>query len=233
MNQGVLKTAFKKTVPVLIGYLFLGFAFGVMLTSKGFEMWYAPIMSSTLYAGSMQFVAITLMLGSFNILNTVIVTLSVNARHLFYGLSLVDRYRGTGFYKPYLMFGLTDETYALISSLEEPKGKQTTRLMFFITLFDQLYWIAGGVIGATVGSLINFPAKGVEFTMTALFITIFVEQWEKSKNHFPALCGLIITLVCLVLFGQEWFLIFSMCFILLSLALARGKTDRIKQEEQP
>ena len=163
MKKSVAGRAFRKTVPVLVGYLFLGFSFGVLLTSSGFPAWLAPVMSVTLYAGSMQFVAVELMLGAFNLVNTAVVTLLVNARHLFYGLSLIEKYRGTGLYKIYLMFGLTDETYALVSSLEEPKGKESTRLYFFITLFDHIYWILGGVIGALAGTLISFPAKGLEF----------------------------------------------------------------------
>ena len=224
-NGGILKKAFKKTVPVLIGYLFLGFSFGVLLTASGFDFWYAPLMSVTLYAGSMQFVAIELMLGAFNLVNAAVMTLLVNARHLFYGLSLIEKYKGTGLYKIYLMFGLTDETYALISSLEEPKGKETTRLMFFITLFDHIYWILGGVLGAVVGTLFSFPSEGLEFTMTALFLIIFVEQWEASETHVPAISGIAVTLACLLLFGTEFFLIAAMVVLLAFLAAMRKKLE--------
>ena len=226
MKSGrVIKKAFKKTIPVLIGYLFLGFSFGVLLTASGFDLWYAPLMSVTLYAGSMQFVAIELMLGAFNLVNAAIMTLLVNARHLFYGLSLVDKYKGTGLYKFYLMFGLTDETYALVSSLEEPRGEETTKLYFYITLFDHLYWILGGLLGATVGTLIAFPSKGLEFTMTALFLDIFVEQGEASKTHVPALCGVAVTLACLLLFGTQYFLLVTMAILLILLTVLRKKLE--------
>ncbi|PWM72785.1 MAG: branched-chain amino acid transporter AzlC [Bacillota bacterium] len=224
-NGWIVKKAFKKTVPVLIGYLFLGFSFGVLLTTSGFDLWFAPVMSVTLYAGSMQFVAIELMLGAFNLVNAAIMTLLVNARHLFYGLSLIEKYKGTGLYKIYLMFGLTDETYALVSSLEEPKGKDTTKLYFYITLFDHIYWILGGLLGATVGTLFSFPSEGLEFTMTALFLIIFTEQWEASKTHVPALCGVAVTLACLLLFGTEYFLIFTMVILLLLLTALRKKLE--------
>lgn len=229
MKKSVAGRAFRKTVPVLVGYLFLGFSFGVLLTSSGFPAWLAPVMSVTLYAGSMQFVAVELMLGAFNLVNTAVVTLLVNARHLFYGLSLIEKYRGTGLYKIYLMFGLTDETYALVSSLEEPKGKESARLYFFITLFDHIYWILGGVIGALAGTLISFPAKGLEFTMTALFLIIFTEQWEKEQNRFPAALGVALTFVCLFVFGPETFLVFAMLALLAVLTAVR-KTPLVREE---
>ena len=229
MKKSVAGRAFRKTVPVLVGYLFLGFSFGVLLTSSGFPAWLAPVMSVTLYAGSMQFVAVELMLGAFNLVNTAVVTLLVNARHLFYGLSLIEKYRGTGLYKIYLMFGLTDETYALVSSLEEPKGKESARLYFFITLFDHIYWILGGVIGARAGTLISFPAKGLEFTMTALFLIIFTEQWEKGQNRFPAVLGVALTFVCLFVFGPETFLVFAMLALLVVLTAVR-KTPLVREE---
>lgn len=230
MKSGTVKKAFKRTIPVLIGYLFLGFSFGVLLTASGFELWYAPLMSVTLYAGSMQFVAIELMLGAFNLVNTAVMTLLVNARHLFYGLSLVEKYKGTGLYKIYLMFGLTDETYALVSSLDEPKGKETTRLMFYITLFDHIYWILGGLLGAAVGTLFAFPSEGLEFTMTALFLIIFVEQWEASKTHVPALCGVLVTFACLLVFGKDLFLIVTMVVLLL---LLTGLRKLLEPKEPP
>ena len=229
MKKSVAGRAFRKTVPVLVGYLFLGFSFGVLLTSSGFPAWLAPVMSVTLYAGSMQFVAVELMLGAFNLVNTAVVTLLVNARHLFYGLSLIEKYRGTGLYKIYLMFGLTDETYALVSSLEEPKGKERARLYFFITLFDHIYWILGGVIGALAGTLISFPAKGLEFTMTALFLIIFTEQWEKEQNRFPLALGVALTFVCLFVFGSETFLVFAMLALLAVLTAVR-KTPLVREE---
>lgn len=231
MRRKAFKAAFPYTLPVFMGYLFLGTAFGVLLSSKGYHPGWALLMSVTIYAGSMQFVAIELLTSPFALLPAFIVTLMVQARHLFYGLSLLDKFKVSEKLKPYMMFSLTDETYSLLCSANPAEGINKKWFMFFIALLDHSYWILGGLIGNIAGTVFQFDPTGIDFAMTALFIVIFVEQWESSKQHTPALLGLGITLFCLILFGEEHFILFAMVGIFLSLTLLRGKLDA-KEEEQ-
>ncbi|MWV46438.1 branched-chain amino acid ABC transporter permease [Paenibacillus sp. HJL G12] len=230
MKRHALKTAFPYTLPVLMGYLFLGIAFGVLLNSKGFNTAWAFVMSLLIYAGSMQFVAINLLVSPFQLAAAFFITLMVNARHLFYGLSMLDRFKASGRLKPYMMFSLTDETFSLLSSVKAPDNVNPKWFMFFIALLNQGYWIAGSLIGNIAGSLISFNSTGIDFAMTALFIVIFVEQWEQAKNHVPAILGIVITALCLILFGADRFILFAMAGILVSLSLLRGKLH-VKESE--
>lgn len=230
MKRNALKTAFPYTLPVLMGYLFLGIAFGVLLNSKGFNAAWALIMSLLIYAGSMQFVAINLLVSPFQLAAAFFITLMVNARHLFYGLSMLDRFKALGKLKPYMMFSLTDETFSLLSSVKAPDHVNPRWFMFFIALLNQGYWIAGSLIGNIAGSLISFNSTGIDFAMTALFIVIFVEQWEQAKNHVPAMLGIVITALCLILFGSDHFILFAMAGILVSLSLLRGKLHAKESE---
>ena len=228
MQQKVkaLKTAFPYTIPVLPGYLFTGIAFGILLSSKGYHFAWAIAMSLFIYAGSIQIVAVNLLTSAFNPLNAFIITLMVNARHLFYGLSMLVRFRGTGKYKPYLIFGLTDETYSLLCSAEIPDGVDKDQVMFFITLINHIYWIAASAIGALLGSVFSFNTKGIDFVMTALFIVIFINQWRAQKNHVPALVGLGGSILCLLLFGPDSFIIPSMVLIIASLTVFRKPIEK-------
>ncbi|MED5018848.1 AzlC family ABC transporter permease [Paenibacillus chibensis] len=230
MKRNALKTAFPYTLPVLMGYLFLGIAFGVLLNSKGFNAAWAFMMSLLIYAGSMQFVAINLLVSPFQLAAAFFITLMVNARHLFYGLSMLDRFKSLGKLKPYMMFSLTDETFSLLSSVKAPDHVNPRWFMFFIALLNQGYWIAGSLIGNIAGSLISFNSTGIDFAMTALFIVIFVEQWEQAKNHVPAMLGIVITALCLILFGSDHFILFAMAGILVSLSLLRGKLHAKESE---
>ena len=228
MQQKVkaLKTAFPYTIPVLPGYLFTGIAFGILLSSKGYHFAWAIAMSLFIYAGSIQIVAVNLLTSAFNPLNAFIITLMVNARHLFYGLSMLVRFRGTGKYKPYLIFGLTDETYSLLCSAEIPDGVDKDQVMFFITLINHIYWIAASAIGALLGSVFSFNTKGIDFVMTALFIVIFINQWRAQKNHVPALIGLGGSILCLLLFGPDSCIIPSMVLIVASLTVFRKPIEK-------
>ena len=221
MRVKALVSAFPYTVPVLMGYLFLGIAFGVLLGSNGYHVGWAFLMSLLIYAGAMQFVAIGLLLGPFGLISAFIMTLSVNARHLFYGLSMLDKFKASGHLKPYMIFSLTDETYSLLCAIEPPKGVNPKWFMFFLAALNHSYWIVGGVLGALVGTLITFDTTGIEFAMTALFVVIFVEQWESTKNHFPAILGVGIAILCLLIFGANHFIFFAMLGILASLMLHR------------
>ena len=219
MKLKALKKAFPYTVPVLLGYLFLGIAFGVLLSSKGYNVGWAILMSVIIYAGSMQFVAVSLIVSPFNLGAAFLMTLLVNARHIFYGLSLLEKFKISEKLKPYMIFSLTDETYSLLCAIEPPEDVNKKWFMFFISLLDQSYWIIGGIIGTVAGTLIDFNSKGIDFAMTAIFIAIFVEQWEKNKNHIPAILGVVISVFSLIIFGKNTFIIFSMVLILIALTL--------------
>ena len=217
------RTAFLDTVPVMTGYLFLGFGFGILAVQNQFSIWWALAMSVLIYAGSMQFVAISLLSGGTGLVTAALTTLAVNARHIFYGLSMIDRYKGTGRKKPYLIFALTDETYSLVS--QGAPRKDGGRYYFLVSLLDQCYWVLGTLLGAAVGQLLPINYEGIDFVLTALFVTIFVEQWLSTKNHIPALIGLGGSVVCLILFGSGTFLIPSMGVIALLLLLTRKKEE--------
>lgn len=217
------RTAFLDTVPVMTGYLFLGFGFGILALQSGLSLWWAMAMSVFIYAGSMQFVAVTLLSGGTGLLTAALTTLAVNARHLFYGISMIDRYKGTGRKKPYLIFSLTDETYSLVSQ-GQPR-QDGGRYYLLVSLLDQCYWVLGTLLGAAVGQLLPINYEGIDFVLTALFVTIFVEQWLSTKNHLPALIGLGASILCLILFGSSSFLIPSMGLIALLLLLTRGKEE--------
>ena len=225
MKKSALKVAFRDTLPVLAGYLFLGSGFGILLRQQtGLGAIWALVMALCMFAGSGQYLLVSLLASKASILSAAIATLLVNARHLFYGISLVDTYKGAGKKKPYMIFGLTDETYSLVTQNEPPEGVSRLQYCFLVTFLDHIYWICGCVMGNLAGQLpIDF--SGVEFVLTALFVTMFVEQWIANKNHRPAIIGVGCTVICLLIFGSELFLIPSMVLIAALLILSR-KTAR-------
>ena len=227
MNKNLLRTAFLDTVPVMTGYVFLGFGFGILMQQNGFGVLWSGAMSLFIYAGSMQYVAVSLLTSCASLLVAAITAFMVNARHLFYGISMVDAYKGMGKKKPYLIFGLTDETYSLVSQMQVPEGVCRSSYCFLVTLFDHIYWVSGTILGALTGSLLPINYEGVDFALTALFVTIFVEQWLSTKNHGPAIVGVAATVICLVIFSADVFLIPSMLMIAACLTLMRktGKED--------
>lgn len=229
MNKKAIKAVFLDTVPVLTGYLFLGMGFGILLSESGYGIGWALAMSLFVYAGSGQYLAVSLLSGGASLLSAAIATLLVNARHLFYGISLIDTYRGTGKKKPYLIFSLTDETYSLVTQNSPPEGMNRHTYCFMVSVLDQIYWIIGCCLGSLAGSLIPISFEGVEFVLTALFVTMFVEQWLSNPNHIPAIIGVMSTAVCLLLFGAEIFLIPSMLLMALLLTVTR-KTGRRKAD---
>lgn len=221
-----LKAAFPHTIPVLTGYMFLGIAFGILLSSKGYHFGWAVLMSVIVYAGSMQFVAINLLTSVFNPLNAFVITIMVNARHLFYGLSVLGKYREMGKKKPYLIFGLTDETFSLVCSAEPPEGVDKGWFIFIITLLNQIYWITGSALGGILGKLFTFNTKGIDFVMTALFLVIFINQWNGQKDHIPAMAGVGASVLCLMIFGASGFIIPAMLLIIALLTIFRKSIDR-------
>ena len=213
MGRKLLRRAFLDTVPVMTGYLVLGVGFGLLLRQNGFGLGWAFAMSLFIYAGSMQYLAVGLLSGGASLLTASLTTLMVNARHLFYGISMLDTYRGAGKKKPYLIFALTDETYSLVSGRKLPEGEGKFRYCFLVSLLDQCYWVAGSVLGSAAGMLLPLNLEGIDFALTALFVTVFVEQWLSTKDHKPALTGVGATALCLAVFGQDVFLIPSMALI--------------------
>ncbi len=223
MRKKAIRRAFLDTVPVMTGYLFLGFGFGILLDRNGFGLGWSVAMSLLIYAGSMQYVAVGLMTGGAGLLTTALTTLMVNARHLFYGISMVNAYRGAGAKKPYLIFALTDETYSLVSQERSPAGLSRHGYCFLVSLFNQCYWVAGSALGSLAGHLIPINYEGIDFVLTALFVTIFVEQWLSAEDHRPALVGLGASTLCLLIFGADLFLIPAMALIAGILTAMRGK----------
>ena len=215
------KYAFKQSVPIMAGYIVLGMGFGVLLESKGYGVLWAIAMSVFIYAGSMQYVAINLITGGASLIAPALMMLMVNARHLFYGISMLDKYKNTGKYKPYLIFALTDETYSLVCSGKIPEGVDRNKYYFLVSLFDQVYWVIGSVIGSVVGSVLNFNTAGIDFSMTALFLVVFVEQWKSTKDRASAITGVVVSVVCLLIFGAGNFVIPAMISITVILLLMR------------
>ncbi len=222
-NSDVIGKAFYKSVPVMAGYIVLGIGFGILLRNAGYGVLWAFAMSVFIFAGSMQYVGIGLLTGGASVITTIITTIMVNARHLFYSISMIDKYKDSGKYKTYLIFSLTDETYSLLCDDEGPSKETVNRYRFFVSLFNHCYWITGSVIGSLLGSVLPFSTEGIEFSMTALFIASFTEQWLTSKDHVPALTGLISTVLCLVIFGADRFLIPSMLLITFILSIIRKR----------
>lgn len=220
------KSAFPQTIPILAGFLFLGITYGIYMNSLGFSPVYPMLMSLTIFAGSMEFIAANLLLGTFDPLQALVMTLMINARHIFYGISMLDKYKGTGLKKIYLIFGMCDESFSVNYSAQIPSNADKGWFMFFVTLLDQLYWFAGASIGGIFGSMITFSTKGMDFAMTALFTVIFIEQWLKDKNHASALLGLGISFLCLAVFGRDDFIIPSMIGILGMLTLLRKPFEK-------
>lgn len=222
----LIKTALLNTLPVMAGYMVLGFGFGLISAEKGYGVLWATAMSAFIYAGSMQYVALELLSGGATLITAAITTLMVNARHLFYGITMIEHYKNMGMRKPYLIFSLTDETYSLLCTGNAPKGLEFKPYAFAVSALNHCYWVFGSMLGALVGSAGAFNTKGVEFAMTALFITVFVEQWKNTREHKPALIGVEASVLSLVLFGAKDFLIPSMLLIILRLSFGKRYIDK-------
>ena len=216
----VVKQAFIDTLPVMTGYLVLGLGFGIIMKTNGYGILLAFAMSLFIYAGSMQYIAIGLLAGGASLITIALTTLMVNARHLFYGISMIGKYKNTGKRKPYLIFALTDETYSLVCNdnlvMEE---KERADYYFWVSLLNHGYWILGSVAGAVVGTVLSFNSEGIDFALTALFLTVFLEQWLTNKKHTPAMIGVGVSVVCLLIFGSDKFLIPTMLVIALLLCV--------------
>ena len=220
--------AFVRTIPVMAGYVVLGFGFGLLLQSKGYSFIWAVLMSLTIYGGSMQFVAVDLISSKTSLLTAGVMTLMIHARHLFYGLSMIEKYKGTGKTKPYLIFALTDETYSLVCTGEVPDGVEKNAYYLLVSCLDQIYWVAGSALGGIFGQIVTINTTGVDYAMTALFVVILTDNLLKKDRRIPALAGVAVSLVCLLLLGADRFLIPSMIGIAAVLMLLRPV---LKKEE--
>ncbi len=218
--------AFPHTIPVLTGYLFSGVAFGILMQSKGFGFLWSGVMSLVVYAGSMQFVTANLLTVKYDLLAAAFMTCMVNARHIFYGFSLLDTFRNMGRKKPYLIFTLTDETFSLLCAVPPPNGVKKDEFYFAISALNHLYWIAGSMLGGLAGALLPINPKGIEFMMTALFVVTFTQQFRQIANRIPALIGLLGSGLCLVLFGPQRFILPAMLLLVVILTLFRETIER-------
>lgn len=225
LRNRTIRQAFLKSIPVLAGYVVLGIGFGILMRDAGYGVLWTAAMSLFIYAGSLQYVGVGLLTGGASVLTTAITSLMVNARHLFYSISMIDKYKDAGKYKPYMIFALTDETYSLLCDGMTPSGVDTNQYRFLVSIFNHSYWVTGSVIGSLLGAVLPFSTEGIEFSMTALFVAAFTEQWLTTKDHVPALTGLICTLLCLIVFGKDNFLIPAMLLITLVLTLLRGREE--------
>lgn len=228
MNPKVkaLKAAFPHTIPILTGFLFLGLAYGFYMNSKGFSFWWPLLMSATIFAGSMEFVTVSLLCGAFHPAYAFLLALMVNARHLFYGISMLEKFKGVGKKKWYLIFGMCDESFSILCSTEPPEDVDKGWFMVFVTLLNQCYWVAGATLGGILGSFIPFNTQGIDFVMTALFVAIFIDQWKSQKSHLPAVVGLTMPAICLVIFGPDQFILPSMALILAVLSLLKKPLEK-------
>jgi len=218
--------AFPNTIPILAGFLFLGIAYGIYMNQSGFKFYYPMFMSFIIFAGSVEFATVSWLLGSFDPVNIFFLTLMINARHLFYGLSMLEKYNIPGWKKLYLIYGMCDESFSINATVDVPKDIDKGLFMFFVTMLNQIYWVAGATIGGIFGSFIPFDTKGLEFVMTALFVVIFLENWLKEKDHSASVIGLFISFICLMIFKGTNFIIPSMIIILSILTLLRGRLQK-------
>lgn len=223
--RAALRCAFPYTLPIFAGFCFLGMSYGLYMRSAGFPLWYPMMTSLLVFAGSAEFMAVSLLLAPFAPLQALAVTLMLNARHLFYGISMLERYQNTGFKKLYMIFGLCDETFSINYTAVIPPEVDRGWFMFFVTLLDQSYWFLGASLGGVCGSLLQLNMQGLDFVMTAMFTVIFIEQWKKDRRHTSALLGVGLSLVCLLVFGAQRFLLPSMGCILLALTALRPRLE--------
>ena len=226
MRIRALKVAFPQTIPIFTGFWFLGMAYGIYMNASGFSFVYPLCMSLLIYGGSLEFVAVEMLLSPFAPLQTFIMALLIQARHLFYGLSMLDKFKGLGWKKYYLIFGMCDETFSINCSADIPEDVDRGWFYFWVTLLNQFYWSAAATTGGIVGSLLKIDTSGISFVMTAMFVVIFLEQWLKEKEHSASLIGLTVSVLCLVVFGPDSFMVPTMVLIVGLLTLLRKPLEK-------
>ena len=230
-RAAAFRAAFPYTLPICAGFTFLGLAYGLMMRSQGFAFWWPILMSMTIFAGSMEFIVADLLLSAFQPLSAFLLALMVNARHLFYAIAMLDQYRGTGWKKFFLIFGMCDESFSIHFTATPPEGVDRSWFLFFITLLNYAYWVGGATLGSLAGSLVTFDTTGLDFVMPALFLVIFLNQWMSEKRHLPTLVGLGASLACRLLFGADRFILPAMAAILALLTVARPRLEAAETKE--
>ena len=221
-----LRAAFPHTIPIMAGFLFLGAAYGILMRTQGFHPLFPTVMAVTIFGGSLEYVCVEMLLSAFAPLETLLMALLIQARHLFYGLAMLDKYRGLGWKTPILIYGMCDESFSINCSAEIPQNIDRGWFYLWVTLLNWSYWIAGATLGAQLGALFSFNTEGLDFVMTAMFVVIFLEAWLKEKHHISSLIGLGCSVVCLMIFRAEGFMLPTMAAILLGLAAARPAIER-------
>lgn len=230
MKRKALKAAFPLTIPVMTGFMFLGTAYGFLMNSKGFGLGITALTSATVFAGSMQYAGVALLTSIFNPIYALLITLMVNARHAFYGLSMLEKYKGIKSMKPFLIFGLVDETFSINYATALPEGVAKDWFYFFVTLLNYIYWVMACCVGNFIGNLFIVDTRGLDFVLTAFFVVIFLNQWNEQKNHIPALIGVISSIVCLILFGKDGFIIPAMLLMIVAIFIFKPHIE--KEDEQ-
>lgn len=225
MRKTALRYAFRASLPIMAGYVFLGLTYGVYMHELGFSFVYPMLLAITVYAGSAEFLLGNMLLGSFHPMQVFFIVLMVNARHLFYGLSMLDKYKGMGWKKFFLIYGMSDETFALTSVAKVPEGVDRGWFLLWLTWLDEGYWVVGATLGGLIGSLLSFDLRGLDFVLTAMFTAIFADNWLRERNHVSSVSGLVITGMCLVLFGSDNFIIPSMALMLVFLILLKKRLE--------
>ena len=226
MRRKALKAAFPCTIPIMTGFIFLGAAYGIYMNASGFSFVYPLFMSMLIYGGSLEFVAVEMLLSPFASLQVFIMALLIQARHLFYGLSMLDKFKGTGWKKFYLIYGMCDETFSVNYTADIPEDVDRGWFMFFVTLLNQFYWVASATTGGIIGSLLKINTDGISFVMTAMFVVIFMDQWLKENQHISSLIGLGVSLICLLIFGADSFMIPTMITIVVLLTVLRHRLEK-------
>ncbi len=231
MPNNKIKRAFTaalpRTLPVFAGYCFLGMTYGIYLNTSGLPFWFTIIMSLFIFSGSAEIIAVGLMLEQFNPINALVIALMTGARYLFYGISMLDKFRGTGAKKFYLIYGTVDESFSINYQTVLTPDVDRGWFYFFVTLLDHFYWVFGANMGNLLGSFIRFNTEGLDFVMTAMFVIIFMNQWMSEKKHLSEIIGLAVSLVCLIIFGAESFIIPTMIAILAVLTLAKKPLEKV------
>ena len=231
MKLKAFKAAFPYTLPILTGFLFLGFAYGIYMNTNGFSFVYPMLTSLLVYGGSLEFVTVEMLLSPFAPMQVLIMTLLIQARHIFYGISMLERYKGMGWKKYYLIFGMCDESFSINYTANIPEDVDKGWFMFFVTLLNQFYWCISATLGCLLGSVLNFNTKGVSFVMTAMFVVIFLEQWLKEEHHIASLIGIVASVICLIIFGSNSFMIPTMAVIAITLTLSKRRMESLEVQK--
>lgn len=226
MRLKAFKAAFPYTIPIFASFWFVGLAYGIYMNLSGFSFIYPMLMSFTIFGGSLEFVAVSMLLAPFAPIQTLAMALIIQARHLFYGIAMLDKFKGLGWKKYYLIFGLCDETFSLNYTAKIPKHVDRGWFMFWITLLNQIYWVSGATFGGLLGSVFTFNTTGMDFVMTAMFVVIFLEHVLHEKQHYSAGIGILCTLLCRIVFGADNFMLPTMLAIVLCLTIFQKKIEK-------